>query len=121
MALTRTKKAQETITVSATDIHFIKTTLTELTKKVDSVDKTCEKLNTTIIGDSAYGQIGLVEQVKENKKFIDDCKHINILHKVDEHDKYIENDKAFKAKLVGGGVAVGVFWTFILKFWDKIF
>jgi hypothetical protein len=60
------------------------------------------KVNQTVIGDNTYGQKGLVEQVQE-------------------HQKYIDTDKDFKSKLVGGGFAVGVFWTVILKFWDKIF
>jgi ABC-type phosphate transport system ATPase subunit len=121
MALARTKKAQETVTLNVSDIDFIKTKLVELSQKVDSVDKTCEKLNTTIIGDTRYGQIGLIEKQKAHDIFIEECKNANLIQKVKDHDEYIQTDKSFKAKLVGGGVAVGVFWTFILKFWDKIF
>ena len=34
---------------------------------------------------------------------------------------YIESDKNLKAKFVGGTTVVGVIWTLLLKFWDKIF
>jgi hypothetical protein len=96
------RKPRETITVYAKDITWIKDTLTQLTTKVDGIDKTTTKLNTTIVGDDAYGQIGLVKQVKEQAE-------------------YIEQDKAFKSKLVGGGIVLGSLWTLLLKFWDKIF
>jgi hypothetical protein len=96
------RKPRETITVYAKDITWIKDTLTQLTTKVDGIDKTTTKLNTTIVGDKDYGQIGLVNQVKD-------------------HNDYIENDKAFKAKLIGGGIVLSGIWAIVLKFWDKIF
>lgn len=96
------RKPKETITVNAKDIHFIKDALTKLADKVESIDKTTTKLNTTIVGDVDYGQIGLVKQVKD-------------------HADYIEKDKSFKSKLVGGGIVLGGIWTLLLKFWDKIF
>jgi hypothetical protein len=96
------RKPKETITVNAKDITWIKDTLNKLTDKVDAIDKTTTKLNTTIVGDDAYGQVGLVTKVKE-------------------HTDYIETDKTFKSKLVGGSIVIGVIWTFIIKFWDKIF
>lgn len=97
-----TRKPRETITVNAKDIHFIKEALTNLKDKVESIDKTTTKLNTTIVGDDAYGQIGLVKQVKD-------------------HAEYIEQDKSFKSKLVGGSIVLGALWTLLIKFWDKIF
>jgi hypothetical protein len=96
------RKPKETITVNAKDITWIKDTLNKLTDKVDAIDKTTTKLNTTIVGDDAYGQVGLVTKVKE-------------------HTEYIENDKGFKSKLIGGSIVLGALWTVILKFWDKIF
>lgn len=96
------RKPRETITVNAKDITWIKDTLGKLTEKVDTIEKTTTKLNTTIVGDKDYGQIGLITTVKE-------------------HTDYIETDKGFKAKLIGGGVVLGAFWTLIIKFWDKIF
>jgi hypothetical protein len=96
------RKPRETITVNAKDITWIKDTLGKLTDKVDAIDKTTTKLNTTIVGDPEYGQIGLVTKVKE-------------------HTDYIETDKGFKAKLIGGSLVLGALWTVIIKFWDKIF
>ena len=96
------RKPKETITVNAKDITWIKDSLSKLTDKVDTIDKTTTKLNTTIVGDPDYGQIGLISQVKE-------------------HSEYIENDKGFKAKIIGGSVVFGALWTVIIKFWDKIF
>jgi hypothetical protein len=96
------RKPRETITVNAKDITCIKDSLGKLTLKVDAIEKTTTKLDTTIVGDTTYGQIGLVTKVKE-------------------HTEYIENDKGFKAKLIGGSIVLGALWTFVVKFWDKIF
>ncbi len=100
MAIAR--KPRETIIVNAKDITLIKDMLGKLTDKVESIDKTTTKLNTTIVGDPAYGQVGLVTKVKENTD-------------------YIEADKTFKSKLIGGSLVLGGLWTIILKFWDRIF
>lgn len=100
MAIVR--KPKETITVNAKDITWIKDTLGKLTDKVESIDKTTTKLNTTIVGDPDYGQVGLITKVKENSD-------------------YIESDKTFKSKLVGGSIVLGALWTLMIKFWDKIF
>jgi len=99
---TNTRKPKETITVNAKDITWIKDTLGKLTDKVDAIEKTTNKLNTTIVGDSTYGQVGLVTQVKE-------------------HAEYIEQDKGFKSKLIGGSLFLGGVWTLLIKFWDKVF
>ena len=96
------RKPKETITVNAKDITWIKESLCKLAEKVDAIDKTTTKLNTTIVGDDVYGQIGLIAKVKE-------------------HTEYIENEKGFKSKLIGGSIVLGALWTVIIKFWDKIF
>jgi len=95
-------KPRERVTVNAKDIQWIKDTLGKLTEKVESIDKTTTKLNLTIVGDDVYGQVGLIK-------------------KVNEHSDYIEKDKAFKSKIIGGGIVLGAIWTLVLKFWDKIF
>ena len=104
MAVTRkaVEKKDEKILVSASDIQWIKETLSTMSLKLQEMDVTLIKVNQTVIGDNMYGQKGLVEQVQE-------------------HQKYIDDDKGFKSKLVGGGIVVGVIWSFALKFWDKIF
>lgn len=102
MAGVAQRKPKETITVNAKDITWIKDILTELSGRVETIDKTTTKLNTTIVGDVAYGQIGLITQVKE-------------------HHDYIESDKSFKSKLIGGSLVLGAIWTFVIKFWHKMF
>ena len=53
-------------------------------------------------GDKEFGQTGLIEQVNE-------------------HSAYIENDKTFKNKIMGGVTAITTIWgiiiTAIVKFW----
>jgi hypothetical protein len=97
----RVNKAEE-VKVSSNDIEFIKDMLSQLSGKVQQMDLTLIKLNHTIIGDSAYGQKGLVEHVKE-------------------HSDYIENDKTYKAKVVGAGSVLVILYGLVIKFWEKIF
>jgi hypothetical protein len=98
----RISKTQESVNISATDIDFIKSTLTSMNAKLQEMELTLDKLNNTVVGDKAYGQIGLVEQVAN-------------------HEKYIETDRHFKSKVVGGTIVVGFLWTLLLKFSDKLF
>lgn len=97
----RVNKTEE-VKVSSNDIEFIKDMLSQLSGKVQQMDLTLIKLNHTIIGDSAYGQKGLIEHVKE-------------------HQDYIENDKTYKAKVVGAGSVLVVLYGLVIKFWDRIF
>jgi hypothetical protein len=89
------RKAQQGINIKQDDVQWIKDQLT-------SHSLILAKLQQTVIGDKDYGQKGLVEQVNE-------------------HRKYIENNDKLKSKFVGGSIVVGAIWTFMLKFWDKIF
>ena len=104
MALQRkTKKTEpEMVLINVNDIDWIKKTLSSMSIKVQDMDTTLIKLNQTIVGDSAYGQKGLVEQVKE-------------------HNEYIETDKAYKAKVVGAGSVLVVLYGLLIKFWERIF
>jgi hypothetical protein len=99
MALTRKPAVKKnTIEVSASDIEWIKQTLTSVSSKIQDLDVNFTKLNQTVIGDKIYGQTGLIE-------------------KVDEHTSYIEKDKEFKSRLVGGGLVLSFLWGLVLKFW----
>jgi hypothetical protein len=91
----RGKTTTPKISESNSDLSWIKEKLTEM-------DVTLNKLHQTVIGDKIYGQKGLVEQVKE-------------------HQKYLDDDKSLKAKFVGATLVVGTLWTLLLKFWDRIF
>jgi hypothetical protein len=99
---TTSRTPKETITIDTKDITWIKDTLTNLKDKVDVIDRTTVKLNTTIVGDPDYGQVGLVSKVKE----ISD---------------YVEKDRGFKSKLIGASLVLGGVWTLVIKFWDKVF
>lgn len=97
MALERIEKNKsKEIPVSSSDIEWIKSTLTSMSSKMQEVDASLIKLNQTVIGDKVYGQTGLVE-------------------KVEQHDKYIEKDKEFKSKIIGGGIVVAFLWGLFLK------
>jgi hypothetical protein len=98
MAERRTTKPKETVQVNATDIEWIKSTLSSMSLKLQELDVNFSKLNQTVIGDKTYGQIGLIE-------------------KVEEHNAYIEKDKQFKSRLVGGGLVLSFIWGLFLKFW----
>ena len=69
-----------------------------MSSKLQDLDGNFNKLNQTVIGNEDYGQVGLVKQVKDNSD-------------------YIEKDKQFKSKLVGGGLVISFIWGLILKFW----
>lgn len=104
MTGTRRKIASkpDVIEVSASDIEWIKKTLASMSGKVQEMDLTLIKLNQTIVGDSTYGQKGLVEQVRE-------------------HNEYIESDKTYKAKVVGAGSVLVILYGLVIKFWERIF
>lgn len=85
------KKPEETA-VSSDDIQWIKDTML-------SMNSTLLQLNQTIVGNEAYGQKGLVKIVEE-------------------HGKFIEENKNFKAKLIGAGIVFSAVWSVVM---NKIF
>ena len=90
MAVTKVKN--EATTVSSEDIQWIKDTML-------SMNSTLLQLNQTIIGNEAYGQKGLVKIVEE-------------------HGKFIEEHKTFKAKLVGASIVLSALFSIIM---NKVF
>jgi hypothetical protein len=98
MALERkTPIKKDRVEVSASDIEWIKENISSMNIKIQEVNTSLVKLNQTVIGDKTYGQTGLIE-------------------KVEEHNAYIEKDKEFKSRLVGGGLVLSVIWGLVLKF-----
>ena len=87
---------KQRIEVSASDIEWIKENISSMSLKIQEVNLSLVKLNQTVIGDKTYGQTGLIE-------------------KVEEHTAYIEKDKQFKSKIVGGGIVITFVWGLILK------
>lgn len=98
MAVQRKPTTKQKVEVSASDIAWIKENISSMSLKIQEVNSSLVKLNQTVIGDKTYGQTGLIE-------------------KVEEHTAYIEKDKEFKSRLVGGGLVVSFIWGLILKFW----
>jgi hypothetical protein len=82
------KKADAT-SVSSEDIQWIKDTML-------SMNNTLLQLNQTIVGNEAYGQKGLVKIVEE-------------------HGKFIEEHKSFKAKLIGGAMVISALWAVLIN------
>ncbi len=63
-----------------------------------------ERLANAVCGDEEFGHRGLIQQVND-------------------HSKYIEKDKTFKNKIVGGVTAITTVWGMIIaaviKFWKE--
>jgi hypothetical protein len=83
------RKKIDATPVSSDDIQWIKDTML-------SMNNTLTQLNQTIVGNEAYGQRGLVKIVEE-------------------HGKFIEEHKTFKAKLIGGGIVISALWSIIMN------
>jgi predicted DNA repair protein MutK len=99
MALERQPAVKKTrIEVGTSDIEWIKQNISSMSLEIQQVNTSLIKLNQTVIGDEVYGQVGLIEKVKE-------------------HGGYIEKDKEFKSRLVGGGLVLSFLWGLVLKFW----
>lgn len=90
MAVTKAKN--EATQVSSEDIQWIKDTML-------SMNATLLQLNQTIVGNEQYGQKGLVKIVEE-------------------HAKFIEEHKTFKAKLIGASIVLSAIWSIII---NKVF
>ncbi len=79
------------------DILYIKTEL----KKQGVL---LERLANAVCGDEEFGQTGLIQQVNR-------------------HSDYIEEDRTFKNKIIGGITAITTAWGLIigavLKFWKE--
>jgi hypothetical protein len=86
------RRNRQATQVSSDDIQWIKDTML-------SMNNTLTQLNQTIVGNEAYGQKGLVKIVEE-------------------HNKYIEENKSFRSKLIGGAIVVSALWSIIM---NKIF
>ena len=65
---------------------------------IHRIDKRVERIERVLLGDEEAEQDGLV-------------------HKVKDHSQYIENDKKFRNKVLGG-IAVGT--PMFIVFWEKL-
>ena len=81
-----------------------KENISYIKKEINKQGVLLERLANAVCGDKDFGQIGLIEQV-------------NV------HEKYIEDDKKFKNKIIGGVSAITTVWGIIIaaltKFWNN--
>jgi hypothetical protein len=75
----------------------VKNTQSDMEYMLREMEKTLTQLNQTVIGNPTYGQKGLVSEINEIKR-------------------YVENDKMLKNKLMGGLMVVGVVWSIIWSY-----
>ena len=78
-----------------TDVELTKQNITSMSEKIERIHK-------AVVGDNEYGQEGIVQMVRK-------------------HEKWIDKQKYMYAKIYGGVTVVGILWTLIIKFWDKLF
>lgn len=102
MSGTRRISKPQIMSISVNDIHYIKEILEEMSGKVSTMEVSLDKLNQTVIGNESYDQEGLVKKVKR-------------------HDEYIEKDKEYKNKILGGSIIIAFLYGIFLKFSDRLF
>lgn len=76
--------------------------ITALHKDISKMCEQVDKIQLALVGDTKFGQDGLVKMVKK-------------------HEVYLEKQKYIYAKLYGGMLAISTITTLIIKFWDNIF
>ena len=84
------------------DMSKIEKDITALHKDISKMCEQVDKIQLALVGDTKFGQDGLVKMVQE-------------------HEAYLEKQKYIYAKLYGGMLAISTITTLVIKFWDKIF
>jgi len=75
--------------------------MTEISDKLTRIEQDLHELKGAVIGNSKFGNRGLVMRVEDLEKYKDD-------------------DKKFKNKLYGGMVVVGTMWTIVIEYIHRI-
>jgi hypothetical protein len=89
------KELKENIAKIEKDISCLQKCTSNMSDKLD-------KIHIAIVGDSEFGQDGLVKMVKR-------------------HEAWMESQKYMYAKIYGGMIVISTLSGLTLKFWDKIF
>jgi len=84
------------------DIAKLEKDISALQKCSSGMSDKLDKIHTALVGDSKFGQDGLVRMVKR-------------------HEVWMERQKHMYAKIYGGMVAISTLSGLLVKFWDKIF
>jgi hypothetical protein len=81
-----------------------KENITYIKQEIKKQGVLLERSANAVCGDKDFGQTGLIEQVNE-------------------HSDYINNDKNYKNKIMGGITAITTIWgliiTAVVKFWKE--
>ena len=95
--------------VESQDLRKIKEMLESLSQKqsdndimLKAIDKTLSQLNQTVIGNPQYGLKGIINEISDLKE-------------------YVQNDRTFKNKMIGGLLVVGTVWTALLQYLFRLF
>ena len=80
----------------------LKKEITCIKKDMGNMSEKIDKIHLALVGDTKFGQDGLVRMVKK-------------------HEIWLEKQKYMYAKLYGGMVAISTIMGLVIKFWDKIF
>jgi len=80
----------------------LKKEITCIKKDMGSMSEKIDKIHLALVGDTKFGQDGLVRMVKK-------------------HEVWLEKQKYMYAKIYGGMLAISTITTLMIKFWDKIF
>ena len=95
--------------IESQDLRKIKEMLELLSQKqsdndimLKAIDKTLSQLNQTVIGNPQYGLKGIINEISDLKE-------------------YVQNDRTFKNKMIGGLLVVGTVWTALLQYLFRLF
>ena len=95
--------------IESQDFKKIKEMIESLSQKqsdndimLKAIDKTLSQLNQTVIGNPQYGLKGIINEISDLKE-------------------YVQNDRTFKNKMIGGLLVVGTVWTALLQYLFRLF
>jgi hypothetical protein len=84
------------------DIAKIEKDIASLEKCSNNMSEKLDKIHLALVGDSEFGQDGLVKMVQR-------------------HEMWMQNQKYMYAKIYGGMVVISTLSGLAIKFWEKIF
>jgi len=80
----------------------LKKEITIMQKNMSGMCDKIDKIHLALVGDTKFGQEGLVRMVKK-------------------HEEWLQKQKYMYAKIYGGMVVITTMTSLLIKFWDKIF
>ena len=87
--------------------HIIK-----LERKIDSVEKSVNEIKTALIGNDLTNKQGVIHDVLDHGKRIEDIEHIVVSHRIETHEQRLQSvEKKIEraqAWLLGAGFILGI-------------